>query len=88
MRAYERFLRYAAYPTMSSEETGTHPSTAKQLVLARELARELSEMGLDNVEVDEWGYVYAELPSNVGTVCNNIGFIAHMDTSSEASDGL
>ena len=86
MRAYERFLRYAAYPTMSSEETGTHPSTAKQLVLARELARELSEMGLDNVEVDEWGYVYAELASNVGTVCNNIGFIAHMDTSSEASD--
>ena len=86
MRAYERFLRYAAYPTMSSEETGTHPSTAKQLVRARELARELCEMGLDNVEVDEWGYVYAELPSNVGTVCNNIGFIAHMDTSSEASD--
>lgn len=71
---------------MSSEETGTHPSTAKQLVLARELARELSDLGLDNVEVDEWGYVYAELASNVGTVCNNIGFIAHMDTSSEASD--
>ncbi len=86
MRAYERFLKYAAYPTMSSEETGTHPSTEKQLVLARELARELCDMGLDNVEVDEWGYVYAELPSNVGTVCNNIGFIAHMDTSSEASD--
>ena len=71
---------------MSSEETGTHPSTAKQLVLARELAKELSDLGLDNVEVDEWGYVYAELASNVGTVCNNIGFIAHMDTSSEASD--
>ena len=86
MRAYERFLKYAAYPTMSSEQTGTHPSTAKQLVLARELERELSEMGLVNTEVDEWGYVYAELPSNIGTVCNNIGFIAHMDTSSEASD--
>ena len=71
---------------MSSEETGTHPSTEKQLVLARELAKELSDLGLDNVEVDEWGYVYAELASNVGTVCNNIGFIAHMDTSSEASD--
>ena len=86
MRAYERFLKYAAYPTMSSEQTGTHPSTAKQLVLARELERELSEIGLVNTEVDEWGYVYAELPSNIGTVCNNIGFIAHMDTSSEASD--
>ena len=43
MRAYERFLKYAAYPTMSSEETGTHPSTAKQLVLARELAKEQCE---------------------------------------------
>ena len=86
MRAYERFLKYAAYPTMSSEETGTHPSTAKQLVLARELVCELKALGLDNVEVDEWGYVYAELPSNTDTVCNDIGFIAHMDTSSEASD--
>lgn len=86
MRAYERFLRYAAFPTMSSEETGTHPSTAKQLVLARELKKELLELGLMNVELDEWGYVYAELPANTDTVCNNIGFIAHMDTSSEASD--
>ena len=71
---------------MSSEETGTHPSTAKQLVLARELVTELKEMGLSNVELDEWGYVYAELPANTDAVCNNIGFIAHMDTSSEASD--
>ena len=86
MRAYERFLKYAAYPTMSSEETGTHPSTAKQLVLARELVSELKELGLVNVELDEWGYVYAELPANTDAVCNNIGFIAHMDTSSEASD--
>ena len=86
MRAYERFLQYVAYPTMSSEETGTHPSTAKQLVLARELVRELEELGLSNVELDEWGYVYAELPANTDTVCNNIGFIAHMDTSNEASD--
>ena len=86
MKAYERFLKYAAYPTMSSEETGTHPSTAKQLVLARELARELTELGLSGVELDEWGYVYAELDKNVETECNSIGFIAHMDTSSEASD--
>ena len=71
---------------MSSEETGTHPSTAKQLVLARELTRELEEMGLERVELDEWGYVYAELPANTDAVCNSIGFIAHMDTSSEASD--
>lgn len=86
MRAYERFLKYASYPTMSSEETGTHPSTAKQLVLAGALAEELSAMGLCDVEVDEWGYVYAKLPSNTDKDCNDIGFIAHMDTSSEASD--
>ena len=86
MRAYERFLKYAAYPTMSSEQTGTHPSTEKQLVLARALYDELKALGLERVELDEWGYVYAELPANVDTVCNNIGFIAHMDTSSEASD--
>ena len=86
MRAYERFLKYALYPTMSSEETGTHPSSAKQLVLAGALKDELIGLGLVNVELDEWGYVYAELPANTDTVCNNIGFIAHMDTSSEASD--
>ena len=86
MRAYERFLKYVSYPTMSNEESGTHPSSAKQLVLAKELALELEALGLVNVELDEWGYVYAELPANTDTVCNNIGFIAHMDTSSEASD--
>ena len=86
MRAYERFLKYAKYPTMSSEETGTHPSTEKQLVLARALAQELSEMGLSDVELDKWGYVYAKLPKNTDKECNDIGFIAHMDTSSEASD--
>jgi len=86
MRAYERFLKYAIYPTMSSEETGTHPSTEKQLVLAKELVSELTALGLSNIELDRWGYVYAELPANVDAVCNNIGFIAHMDTSSEASD--
>ena len=86
MRAYERFLKYVSYPTMSNEESGTHPSSAKQLVLAKELALELEALGLVNVELDEWGYVYAELPANTDTVCNNIGFIAHMDTSNEASD--
>ena len=71
---------------MSDEETGTHPSTAKQLVLAAELKEELIALGLVNVELDEWGYVYAELPANTDADCNNIGFIAHMDTSSEASN--
>ena len=86
MRAFERFLKYAAYPTMSDESSGTHPSSSKQLVLAKALKEELEQLGLVGAEVDEWGYVYAELPANTDTVCNNIGFIAHMDTSSEASD--
>ena len=86
MRAYERFLEYVKYPTMSSEGTGTHPSTEKQLALARALAKELEELGLVDVELDKWGYVYAKLPKNTDAECNDIGFIAHMDTSSEASD--
>ncbi len=86
MRSFERFLKYVSYPTMSNEESGTHPSTAKQLVLARELLQELRELGLSDAELDEWGYVYASLPANTDKKCNAIGFIAHMDTSSEASD--
>ena len=85
MKAYERFLKYAAYPTMSSDSTGTTPSTEKQLVLARELCAELLALGL-NAEVDKYGYVYAKLPQNVEGEYPKIGFIAHMDTSSEASD--
>ncbi len=86
MKAYERFLRYVAYPTMSDDTTGTTPSTAKQLVLARVLRDELLELGLADARVDEYGYVYAGLPANTDAECNTVGFIAHMDTSSEASD--
>lgn len=84
MRAYERLLKYVKYPTMSDEESTAVPSTAKQLVLARELVRELTELGL-GAEMDEHGYVYARLGANVDGA-NSIGFIAHMDTSPEASD--
>ncbi len=86
MRAYERFLKYAAYPTMSSDTTGTTPSTEKQLVLARVLRDELLALGLADARVDEYGYVYASLPATEGVSCDRVGFIAHMDTSSEASD--
>lgn len=86
MRAYERFLTYAKYPTMSDETTGTTPSTAKQLVLAGLLREELLSLGLTDARVDEYGYVYASLPATAEGEHNAIGFIAHMDTSSEASD--
>ncbi len=86
MKAYERFLKYAQFPTMSDEESETTPSTAKQLVLAEELKKELLELGLADAHVDEHGYVYATLPANTDKNAPSIGFIAHMDTSSEASD--
>ena len=86
MKAYERFLHYVAYPTMSDGASNTVPSTAKQLVLAAALRDELAAMGLDGARVDACGYVYATLPANCDAAVNTIGFIAHMDTSSEASD--
>ena len=86
MRAYERFLNYAVYPTMSDEESNTCPSTKKQLKLARVLCDELLELGLSDARVDEHGYVYATLPQNCEGEVNSIGFIAHMDTSPEACD--
>ena len=86
MRAYERFMKYAAFPTMSDGASETIPSTAKQLKLAAALCEELKQMGLDDAKVDEYGYVYATLDANCDKEINTIGLIAHMDTSSEASD--
>ena len=85
MRAYERFLDYVKYPTMSDENSGTTPSSEKQLVLARVLCEELHSIGLADARVDEYGYVYASLAANAEGR-PTIGLIAHMDTSSEASD--
>ena len=86
MKAYERFLKYASYPTMSDETSETCPSTKNQLVLANELVKELLALGLADARVDENGYVYASLPANCDTGAPKIGFIAHMDTSPDASD--
>lgn len=81
----ERFLRYVKYDTQSSEESTTFPSTEKQKILGQVLAEELREIGMQNVELDEFGYVYAELPSNTEKDVPPIGFLAHMDTSPEVS---
>jgi tripeptide aminopeptidase len=86
MKAYERFLNYVAYPTMSDDASETVPSSAKQLVLAKDLQKELLALGLTDAYVDGFGYVYATLPANTDKEVNTIGLIAHMDTSSEASD--
>lgn len=84
-RVIEKFLKYVKFDTMSDEESTTVPSTSKQLILAEELARELKEMGLQDVSVDKNGYVMATLPANIDKKVTVIGFIAHMDTSSELS---
>jgi tripeptide aminopeptidase len=77
----ERFLKYVKYDTKSSEESGTTPSTEGQMALARELEKELKDMRMQDVSIDENGYIIATLPSNIDKDIPTIGFIAHMDTS-------
>lgn len=83
MTVYERFLKYVSYPTTSDENNPACPSTESQRVLAEELVRELLEIGVSDARVDANGYVYGSIPAN----CEGmpaIGFIAHMDTASDA----
>jgi tripeptide aminopeptidase len=76
-----RFLKYISIDTQSDENSETYPSTAKQFDLAKVLEKELVELGLQNVSLDENGYIMATLPSNVDKKVPVIGFISHMDTS-------
>lgn len=86
MRAYERFLRYVKVYTTSDPDSATHPTTARQLDLGRMLAEELKALGLQDARLDEHGYVYATLPAAPGyEKAPGLGFIAHMDTSPDAS---
>ena len=80
----DKFLRYVAVDTMSDPESETQPSSAKQLDLLRILRDELEAMGI-KAELDEFGYVMATIPSNVDKEVPAIGFIAHVDTSPDAS---
>lgn len=81
----ERFLEYVKINTKSDETTGTTPSTKEQLVLAEKLYDELKELGLKDVRISEYGYVYATLESNIDKDIPTIGFIAHMDTAPDYS---
>jgi len=83
----ERFLRYVRIDTQSKEDVeDDYPSTKKQFDLLNLLVDELNEMGMQDVEIDEYGYVTATLPSNLedGKDAPAIGFLAHVDTSPEA----
>ena len=85
MNIVERFLKYVSFDTQSADETGTTPSTEKQWALARYLQNELTELGLEDILLDDNGYLYATLPANTDAAIPTIGFIAHMDTSPDCS---
>ncbi len=80
-----RFLKYVSFDTMSIEESKSVPSTPGQLVLARELKKELEELGLKDISLDDNGYLMATLPANCDRRIPTIGLLAHMDTSDGAS---
>lgn len=79
----DRFLRYVSVDTQSCEESESQPSTAKQLNLLSMLRDELAAMGVEAV-LDEYGYVMAKIPSNIGKDAPKVGFIAHVDTAPDA----
>lgn len=86
MTVADRFLRYVRYDTRADETSSSYPSTPGQLVLLRDLADELRELGLTDVTMDEYGYVMGTVPATTTKPgVPTIGFIAHVDTSPEMS---
>ena len=85
MELTERFLNYTKFDTQSSEESQTVPSTSKQLIFARYLKEEMEREGLEDVEMDEQGYLYGTLKANTKKQIPTIGFISHYDTSPDCS---
>jgi tripeptide aminopeptidase len=83
--AASRFLRYVQVDTQSDPASPGQPSTAKQLELGRMLADELKEMKISDAHLDEFGYVYATLPSNTSKKVPVICFCSHVDTSPDSS---
>ena len=85
MSLVERFFKYVSFDTQSSEETGLTPSTPGQMTFAEYLKSELESLGLEEISLDENGYLFATLPANVDKELPVVGFIAHMDTSPDMS---
>lgn len=81
----ERFLRYVKIDTQSDPFSKSFPSTNKQLVLSKILVEELKDLGITNVELDEFGYVYARIPSNISKKVPTICFCSHVDTAPDCS---
>ena len=83
--AADRFLRYVCIDTQSDPQSASFPSTEKQKDLSRLLADELKQMGVAGVHMDEWGYVYATIPSTTTKKVPVICFCAHVDTAPDCS---
>jgi len=83
--AAERFLRYVQVDTQSDPQSSTYPTTEKQKDLGKILAAELQQMGVTDAHMDEWGYVYATIPSTTGKEVPVICFCAHVDTAPDCS---
>lgn len=83
--AADRFMRYISIDTQSDPDSESTPSTAKQFVLARLLAEEMSAIGISDVRLDDRHcYVYGEIPASCDAELPSVGFIAHLDTSPDA----
>ena len=78
-KVHERFLEYVKVDTKSDEETRTTPSTKGQLELGKILAEELKAIGLQDVRIDEFGYVYGTVKGNIDKKVPTVGFISHME---------
>ena len=85
MDLVKRFLKYVSFDTQSDDSSKETPSTSKQLLLAKYLVNELKSIGCSDVFVDQYGIVYATIPSNIEEKVPSIGLIAHMDTSPDCS---
>ena len=85
MTLVDRFLEYVKFDTQSDELTNLTPSTPGQMIFAQYLEKELQKMGLQDITLDDNGYLMATLPSNTDKKVPTVGFIAHLDTSPDMS---
>lgn len=85
MNLVDRFLKYVTFDTQSDDSTGVTPSTPGQMEFVKYLRTELESLGLEEITLDENGYLFATLPANTDKEVPVIGFIAHVDTSPDMS---
>lgn len=83
--AAERFMRYVQVDTQSDPTSATQPTTEKQKDLSRILVEELKAIGIEDAELDEYGYVYATIPSTTEKMVPVLCFCAHVDTAPDCS---